>query len=197
VFSNEHWPMYAWAAAVAVAIVAGVWTATKVRETRPVLPREHIAGAALVGLFGWEMLVHLPGAAMGYWTLTAGMGDLRGDEAHQTYVAAQAVFVIGAGFAVVGILRRRTWGAVLGIGLAAAVVVMSGIGFIQTVAMFGEVIGDDAYFEVVAGVVAMRGVPALAAIALLAWPLVRRTTPRVDVAARDLPGVPVQAEPGR
>lgn len=76
--TTEQWPMYVWAAAVALAIVAGAWTATNRREVRPALPVEHVAGAALVGLFGWEMLVNLPGSAMGYWSLTAGLGDVQG-----------------------------------------------------------------------------------------------------------------------
>jgi len=178
---SQVWPLYAWAAVVTAAIVAGVWTAMKVRDTRPVLPVEHVAGAALVGLFGWESLFQLPGAWVGFLTLTAGMGsDVSGDEAQQAYVAALALFAIGSGFAVVGILRRRTWGAVLGIGLAAAVVVMIGIVMIDTITLFGDAVGDDTYLTFALGSVGQRAVPALAAIALLAWPLVRRPTSRAE-----------------
>ena len=118
--------MYVWAAVVALAIVVGAWTAMNRRALRPTLSPEHVAGAAMLGLFGWEMLVHLPGAIMGYWTLTAGLGDVRGVEGYQAFVAAQAAFVVAVAFAVVGILRRRAWGAILGIGLASARVVWSG-----------------------------------------------------------------------
>ena len=76
--SGQQWAMYAWAAAVAGAVVAGLWVGTNRREIRPVLPLEHVAAAALIGSFGWEMLVTLPGSVIGYLTLTAGLGDVRG-----------------------------------------------------------------------------------------------------------------------
>ena len=189
---SQMWPSYAWAAVVAVAIVAGVWTAMKVREPRPVLPAQHVAGAALVGLFGWEGLFQLPGALMGYLNLIAGLGDVSGDEAQQAYVAALALFAIGAAFAVVGILRRRTWGAVLGMGLAAAVVVMIAIVMIQTISMVGSAIGDDAYLSFALGSVGQRAIPALAAIVLLAWPFLRRRAPRAE--EPDWPTAPAPAE---
>lgn len=177
---SQVWPSYGWTAAVAVAIVAGVWTAMRVREPLPVLPAEHVAGAALVGLFGWESLFQLPGAWMGYLHLIAGLGDVRGDEAQQAYVAALALFAIGSAFAVVGILRRRTWGAVLGIGLAAAVVVMIALVMVQTITMIGDAVGDDAYLSFALGSIGQRAIPALAAIVLLAWPLLRRPRPRAE-----------------
>lgn len=173
------WAMYVWAGAVAIAIVAGVWTATNHRDPRSSLAPQHVAGAALVGLFGWEMLVNLPGSVMGYWTLTAGLGDARGIEAQQAFVVAQAAFAIGAAFAVSGILRRRTWGAVLGIGLAAAIVVSSVLSFAQVTAIF-ESMGSDAYLSIVASIIGMRMIPALAAAVLLLWPLMRGRTRRLE-----------------
>lgn len=172
--TGQQWSMLLWAAAVALAIAAGVWTAMNRREVRPGLRPAHAAGAALVGLFGWEALVHLPGAVMGYWTLTAGLGDVQGVEGRQAFVVAQFAFVIGAAFAVGGILRRRIWGSVLGIGLALAQVVWAGLVLFETTSMFAEVMGSDAYLSVVSGLIGMDAIPALAAIALLAWPLVRR-----------------------
>ena len=167
--------MYVWAAAVTLAIVAGAWTGMNRRGIRPTLPPEHVAGAAIIGLFGWEMLVHLPGSMIGYWALTAGLGDVRGVEGHQAYVVAQAAFAIGAAFAVVGTLRRRTWGVVLGIGLASSRVVWSGLILFETVSMYGEIMGSDAYLSTVSSLIGMQAVPALAAIALLSWPLARRS----------------------
>ena len=136
------------------------------------LAPQHVAGAALIGLFGWEMLVNVPGSVVGYFTLTAGLGDVRGIEAQQAFVVAQAAYAIGAAFAVGGILRRRTWGAVLGIGLASATVVSSALSFAQFTAMF-ESMGGDAYLSILSSI-GMRLIPALAAIVLLLWPFVRR-----------------------
>ncbi len=128
--------MFVWAAAVGLALVAAAWTATNRKAIRPTLPLEHVAGAAILGVLGWEMLVHLPGTVMGIWTLTAGLGDVRGVEGYQAFLVAQAAFVIGVAIAIVGILRRRPWGAILGIGLAVARVVWSGAVMYEALAMF-------------------------------------------------------------
>ncbi|MGH2382154.1 MAG: hypothetical protein ACRDG7_13170 [Candidatus Limnocylindria bacterium] len=194
--TTEQWPMYAWAAAVALAIVAGAWTATNRREVRPALPVEHGAGAALVGLFGWEMLVNLPGSAMGYWSLTAGLGDVQGVAGHQAYVVAQAAFVVAAAFAVAGVLRRRTWGAVLGIGLAASVVLWSGLILFQTTSMYAEIMGSDAYLGIVSSLVGMRAIPAVVVVALLAWPLIRRMKPHAGASDPDWPTAGAPADMG-
>ena len=185
--TSQLWPMYVWAAAVALAVVAAAVTSNTRREIRSTLPIEHVAGAALVGLFGWEMLVNLPGSVLGYWTLTAGLGDVSGVRGQQAYVVAQAAFVVAAAFAVAGVLRRRTWGAVLGIGLAASVVLWSGLILFQTTALYAESMGTDTYLGVVSSLVGMRGIPAVVAIGLLAWPIVRRTTPSVRASDHDRP----------
>ncbi len=178
--------MYVWAGAVVLAIVAGVWTATRHRQPRSSLAPQHVAGAALIGLFGWEMLVNVPGSVIGYVSLTAGLGDVRGIEAQQAYVVAQAAYAIAAAFAVAGILRRKTWGAVLGIGLASATVVSSVLAFAQVTAML-ESMESDAYLSIVASFIGMRLIPALAAIVLLLWPFVRARTRRLDAPGQDVP----------
>jgi hypothetical protein len=178
VTSGQQWPMYAWAAAVAVAAVAALWVATRRREIRPALPLEHVAAAALIGYFGWEMLVNFPGSVMGYWSLTAGLGDARGVEAQQAFVIAQGVYVAGASSAVVGILRRRTWGIVLGIGLAAALTVWTALNTVWLFVSFGESMSPDSYLGIVTSTIGLGVVPALVAIGLLAWPLARHTTAR-------------------
>jgi hypothetical protein len=183
--------MYAWAAAVALAIAAGVWTATNHRDLRPSLAPQHVAGAALVGLFGWEMLVNLPGSVMGYFTLTAGLGDARGIEAQQAFLVGQAAFATGAAFAVSGILRRRTWGAVLGIGLAASTVVSTVLSFAQLTAVI-EQMGSDVYISTLGSIIGMRTIPALAAVVLLLWPLMRGRTRRLEAPSHDVPGAPAQ-----
>jgi hypothetical protein len=194
VIANEPWPMYVWAAAVALAVLAAGWTARTRPSVRPELPLEHVAGAAIVGLVGWELLVYLPGSLMGYWTMTAGLGEVRGGvEAHQAFLVGQVVFVIGAGFAIVGIIRRRPWGAVLGIGLAAAMAVYSVLQLVEITILFGASMQPDAYLETIATMIGTREIPALAAIALLAWPLLRRRTRGVISSGHEA----AQPEPGR
>jgi len=170
------WAMYMWAAAVALAIVAGIWSATTHREVRPSLPPEHVAGAALLAFFGWEILLGLPESVRGYSLLSAGLGDFLGLQSQQAFLIAQAAFAIGSGFAVVGILRRKTWGAVLGIGLAATIVVWGVLSFASLTATLAESMGPDAYWSVVVSILGLRVIPALAAAALLLWPIVRPAT---------------------
>jgi len=179
--------MFIWAGSVGLAIAAGAWTATNRRATRPTLPPEHVAAAAIIGVFGWEIFVHLPGNVMGFWTMTAGLGDVRGVEGYQVYLAAQVAYIVATAVAVVGILRRRVWGAVLGIGLAFVRVVWSGAILFQTIFTFGDVVGNDLYLEFVISSIGLQAVPALVAIALLAWPLVRRTTPSAQASDAEWP----------
>jgi hypothetical protein len=186
--------MFVWAAAVGLALAAGAWTAVNRRATRPALPLEHVAGAAILGVFAWEMLVHLPGTVMGYWSLTAGLGDVRGLDGYQVFVVAQVAFVIGAAFAIVGILRRRAWGAILGIGLAVARGVWSGAVLYETLSMFGDEVGNDLYLDFVTSVIGLQAIPALVVVALLAWPLVRRTAPGAEATEAQWPAGSVPVE---
>lgn len=178
-----QWAMYGWAAAVALAIVAGIWSATTHHDRRPVLPPEHVAGAVFVGLFGWELLVGLPGVVTGYMALTAGLGDWRGLQAEQAFLAAQAAFAAGAAFAVVGILRRHTWGAVLGIGLAASMVVSSTLNIANITATMAESMGSDIYWNFIVSIFGLQVIPALVAVVLLLLPFARSTTPEIDAAS--------------
>jgi hypothetical protein len=189
--SGQQWAMYAWAAAVAIAVLAGIWFATNDRGTRSSLPLEHVAAATLLALFGWEMLVGLPASTMGLWALTAGLGEVRGVEGQQAFVLGQTVFVIGAAIAVVGILRRRRWGIALGVGLAAALVVWTVVNTLWLFVTLGASMSSDMHLGVATSA-AGRGVPALVAIGLLAWPLVRRPTPRPTAphAGRDWSSAP-------
>lgn len=185
--TTDQWPMYVWAGAVGLAVVAGAWTATNRRGERPDLPLEHVAGATLVALFGWQMLVQLPGSAFGYWTLTAGLPDLSGARGQQAYLVAQAVFVVAAALAVMGILRRRSWGVALGIGLAAAIVVWRIVTLVTTIGTFGGAIGGDTYFAIATTSIGLEAVPALAAVVMLARPLVSGARPRSGAASGDWP----------
>jgi hypothetical protein len=176
--------MYAWAGAVALTVFAGVWAATNQRSVRPVLPLEHVAAAALIGSFAWDMLVQLPGSIMGVWTLTAGLGDVLGDEPQQAFVAAQVLFVAAGALAVPGILRRRVWGIVLGIGLSVALMLWAILSVVHLVARIGQGMPPDVITSILVNAIGLSVIPALAAIGLLAWPL-RRTTPRRTEADAD------------
>lgn len=175
---GQQWAMYAWAGAVALTVFAGVWAATNQRSVRSVLPLEHIAGATLVGSFAWDMLVQLPGSLYGIWTLTAGLGDVLGDEPQQAFVAAQILFVAAGALAVPGILRRRVWGIVLGIGLSVALVLWAVLSASHLVAQVGGSMPPDVVTSILVNAVGLSVMPALVAIGLLAWPLLRRATPR-------------------
>ena len=185
VSSGQQWAMFIWAAAVALAVLAGIWFARNRPDVRPDLPLEHVAGATLIGYFAWEMFVNLPGSLLGFWSLTAGLGEVRGVEGQQAFVAAQAVFVVAAGVAIFGILRRRTWGAALGVGLAVALVVWSAVNTLWLFTSFGDSIGSDFYASVVTTAVGLGVVPALAAIGLLVRPFVRRSSPRPTASASE------------
>ena len=187
--NDLQWPLYVWAGAVALTVVAGAWTATNRREVRPWLPIAHVAGATLIAYFGWQMLIQLPGSVMGYWTLTAGLGDVSGVREQQAFVAGQAVFVVATAFAVVGILRRRTWGAVLGIGLGLTNALQAVIAMVNTFVVVGASMDGGTYLNFVASMIGLGAIPALAAVVLLAMPL-WQTTPPVDAARADWSGEP-------
>jgi hypothetical protein len=170
---DNDWPMLTLIVGVAIAAVAGAWAYTTWRVPRATLPMPHVAGAAIVALLGWEAVVYLPGAVAGYAAMTAGLGDVRGLEIDQGFVVALAAFAVAAALAVWGILRRRVWGIVLGIGLAAAQLALTLVGVTQTIVLYGESLGDMTYLELVGTTIALRAVPPIAAIVLLAWPLFR------------------------
>ena len=170
----NDWPGFVWAGAVALAILAGIVTAGARRPPRETLPLVHVAGATLLGFFGWLALTHLPGTIMGYWTLTAGLGDVGGVEAQMLYTVGQVAFVVAAGAAIFGILRRAQWGAVLGIGLSLAQVTWHLAVLVQTWELFGDAMGDETYLDLTLTLVGAQVFPALAAAVLLAWPYRRR-----------------------
>ena len=183
----ESWPTYVWAATVLLAIAAGVWTATNRPGVRSGPPLQHVAGATLLAYFAWEMVVNLPGLLSGYWTTVDGFGDTRALSGQQAYLAGQVAFVVAAAFSVVGILRGRTWAAVMGIGLAVAVVVGRVAIFASTLATYGDALGADGglYLSMVSSTILLGAVPALVAAGLLARPLLRRASPPSGVAAAE------------
>lgn len=167
--SIPSWGLYGWAGLIVVSIAAAGWFAAN-RGPRARLPMAHVAGATLIALFGWEHLVDLPGSIGSYGNLTAGIADTRGLEAYQAFIAGSAVFVLAAALAVIGILRRRPWGIVLGIGLAASRVAWAVLVLLDPAANWGDM---PEPMLLITNLIALRAGPAAAAIALLAWPLWR------------------------
>ena len=164
--------MYVWAAAVALVSIGAALTALRRRHLSE-LPLVHVAAAAIVGMFGWEMLIQLPGTVMGFWSLTAGITDPSGVTGRQLHVIGQAIFVVNAALAIVGIVRRALWGVVLGIGSSAAMVLWNALLLYETMRLNAESVGAGDYFGAVLPVTALQMVPALVAIGLLVSPLRR------------------------
>ena len=186
------WTTWIAAAVTAVAVAAAVWTALNRRRPLVELPPQHAAAAALLGYVAWEGLTQLPGFIGAYFAATSGLDDLGNVLlAQRVYLIVGAAFVVGVAIAIVGVLRRQQWGAVLGIGLAASHV----IGSVATLVSLGifesgtVVVGDGGYFALIAPVLVMGAVPPIVAIGLLVWPMIRRspgaTPPRPESVAPD------------
>lgn len=194
----EPWTLWALVITVGVAVLAAGWTARVRPEPRPTLPLAHVAGAALVGTIGWEALNMLPGTITTLFLATAGIPEPRGAEGTQAFAGGSVVFVLASGLAIVGILRRRAWGAVLGIGLALARVAVGITSLFQWLALSGSVVGDNTYLPTALSIIGMSLVPPLAAAALLLWPLVARSSvPSVPPGADAWTPTPPEPEAGR
>jgi hypothetical protein len=168
----EGWPVYLWAGALLLSILAASVTAASGRAPLAVLTAAQVAGATLVGLFGWQTLTNVPGLITGYWDLTAGLGNVDGIEPQQVFLVGQIVFMIACAVAVYAILRRARWGAVLGIGLAAAQIIWFVSIMIHNWSMYDSMPGD-VMLDIMLGALGAQVVPALAAIIFLAWPVTR------------------------
>jgi hypothetical protein len=168
--STNQLPMWIFSIGTAMAVVAGLLATRIRREWLAELPIAHVVAATLIGISGWEVLVHLPGSIQSFLAATAGITDPQGVAHYQAFAIASAAFVIAAVVAVVGILRRRPWGVVTGMGLAAARVAMS-VGSSSNLFGFAEQFPPQDFGQMVGTLVALNLVPPLVAIILLAWPL--------------------------
>lgn len=174
---------WVFAAGTVLTVVAGLLAARVRREWVTSLPMAHVAAVAVVALIGWESLIYLPGTIQYYTTAVAGIPDPAGVEAYQAFTISSAAFVVAAALAVYGILRRRPWGLVLGIGVAGTRALMSLASSINLFSMNGDPLGPEGLAFNVFTLFAERVVPALAAIGLLLWPLLRGSSaeaPPVD-----------------
>ena len=174
---------WVFSAATALTVVAGLLAARVRREWVPSLPMAHVAAVVLIALYGWESLVYLPSTIQLYTTGVAGIPDPAGVEGYQAFMVASAALVVAAALAIYGILRRRPWGVVLGIGVAATRAAMSVASTVNLFSMGLDPFGPEGLGYNVATGLALNGLPALVAIALLLWPLLRGSTaeaPPVD-----------------
>ncbi len=179
----EGWPVYLWAGALLLSILAASVTAASGRAPLAVLTPAQVAGATLVGLFGWQTLTNVPGLIKGYWDLTAGLGNVDGIEPQQVFVVGQIVFMIACAVAVYAILRRARWGTVLGIGLAATQIIWFVSIVIHNWSMYDSM-PVEVMLDIMLGAFGAQVAPALAAMVLLAWPVPRADDEAVPDQAR-------------
>lgn len=173
------WTTFLTIGVIAIAVIAAAWTALNRPRPRPDLPAHHAAAAAIIALVAWDALTLLPGFLDAYLTATAGIGpeDLGGALlGQQSYLIVATAAIVGSVVAIVGILRRRMWGAVLGIGMSAAYVIGSVAGLVNLAILESEsvIAPGGGYLAMVAPELLLGAVPSVVAIGLLVWPLVRR-----------------------
>jgi hypothetical protein len=187
------WTTWLTIGVIVVAVIAAAWTALNRPRPRPELPIHHAAAAALLGYVAWEGFTVLAGFIDTHVTASAGLDDLGGVLLRQqAYLIVATAFVVGSAIATIGILRRRTWGAILGIGLAAAHVVGTASTLINLAMLESEaeVVAGGGYFTFIAPTMVMGSVPPIVAIGLLVWPIVRHPSdadvpPTDSVATRE------------
>jgi hypothetical protein len=167
---------WVFSAATALTVAAGLLATRVRREWVTSLPMAHAAAIVLIALFGWESLVYLPSTIQVYTTGVAGIPDPAGVEAYQAFIVASAAFVLAAVLAIYGILRRRPWGLVFGIGVAGTRVAMTLASAVNLFSIGLDPFGPAGLAWNVVDLIALRVVPAVVAIVLLLWPLLSRST---------------------
>ena len=177
---------YAWVFGGLMVLAIGAAVGVGARRSTPFasLPFQHVAAAAIVGVLGWEASIILPQQLVSFSSVTAGISDPAGIRNYQLVMAAQVAFVAASVAAMIGILRRYPWGTALGIGVSGTRVGIATLGIANTLSVtgeFGEQGSELAWYVVTA---ALQGVPAVAAMVLLAWPFWRG---EADRAAGSMP----------
>jgi hypothetical protein len=168
--TTEDWILWAWVAVVTVAVLAAVLARRLHPGLLPAAPLQHVAGATLVAVIGWQALLNLPGTVLQYFTTFAWVGVPTGESAYEAFVVASIVFVAASAVAVVAILRRRPWGAVLGIGLCVAHIGTSLVGITTLLSLMSEAGDPNLPWYTIS--FALEAVPAIVGIVLLAGPLI-------------------------
>jgi hypothetical protein len=167
--STDDRLLWAWVAVVAGAVLAAVVARRFRPGLLPSLPLRHVAGATLVAVIGWQALLSLPGSVLQLFSAFAGIHGPTGESAYEAFVAAGGVFVAASPVAVVAILRRRPWGAVLGIGICVAHIGTSLLGAVGMLSLMGEIADPNLIWYALS--FGLSAVPAIVGIVLLAGPL--------------------------
>jgi hypothetical protein len=157
---------------VALTIGAAVAIAWLWGGQRPVLPLQHVAAAAVIGVIGWEALVNIPSFLAAYQGTYAGIQDAPNQGLHLAFVVAGVAYVACAAGAIVGLLARRLWGVGLGVGVSIGRIITAVSGIRQMLGFADQFAGGDPYLWYMSLTVGAGAIPALAAIVLLAWPFV-------------------------
>lgn len=125
----NEWVAWAWVIAVDLAVVTAV-IASLVDGTRTAALRpQHVAGAAILGVGGWETAAGVAGSLA---------GRLPGSGADLALLFGQTTFAVAAAAVVVGIVGRRRWAVVLGIGLAIARAILAGVAAFDVSSIGGD-----------------------------------------------------------
>jgi hypothetical protein len=180
--TTDDWILWAWVAVVAAAVLASVLARRLRPALLPILPLRHVAGATQVAVIGWQALLNLPGAVLQFFSAFAGIEGPTGESAYEAFVVAACVFVAASAVAVVAILRRRPWGAVLGIGVCVAHIGTSLLGVANMLSVIGD-FGDDPNMRWYVITFALSAIPAVVGIVLLALPLFGQDRAPAAVAA--------------
>ena len=166
----EDWLLWAWVVVVAGGIVAAIATRLLRPTSLPHLPLRHVAAAALIGSIGWMALMSLPSTLLQFTSSVGQIATASDSPPYLPYTVAAIAMIAASAIAVLGILRRKPWGIVLGAGMAVAHVGTSVLGTIAWLSFMDQVSGDEGNLIVYAGTYVLGAVPALVAIALLLWP---------------------------
>jgi hypothetical protein len=167
----EQWYAWTFAAALALALLAAGAALVIGSGRLHRLPLEHAAAAALLAVPAWEILIDLPGSFSQFFIINAGIANPPLAPL-QVFLIAQTVFVLASAVAVVGVLRRWVWAAVLGVGMGLARVTLSGLAMASLLTLGADSMpeGQLGGFVLTSALLAL---PSVAAIVLLVLPFLR------------------------
>jgi hypothetical protein len=166
------WQAAAFALLVAIPIVAALVTRVVLPHAFNRLPLTHVAAATIIASVGWESAIQVPGALAAFTLIGSGVsGVFLSNE--QIVLASVVAFALTSFVAAFAILARRPWGVAMGLGVAVGGVGTAILSVLSTIANLsvGGALDDQLMWFVPQ--IALRGVPPLVAIGLLAWPLLR------------------------
>ncbi|HEX2765301.1 MAG TPA: hypothetical protein VHR55_01475 [Candidatus Limnocylindria bacterium] len=157
-----EWLAWAWVIGVDLAVIVAAVFATYDRTPLASLRPQHVAAAVIVALAGWEALSNVISALIASAPL--GAVDI-------AFLAAQAIFAVAGGVALVFVLRLSRWAVILGIGLAFVRAVLAVLGLVDT-AQYADSF-EPGMFASTAAFMLLGAVPWLVAVWLFLDPFLR------------------------